>query len=433
MTTQRQVCDVVVIGGGPAGMAASARAAESGARVLVIDEGTGTGGQIWRPSVRLTSPRRAKQWRARVEASGATVLSSTSVVDVVRGTDGDWIVLAESVADSLEISAKTVILATGARERFLPFPGWTLPNVVGIGGAQALLKGGMSFRGRRVVIAGSGPLLLPVAASLSKAGANVALVAEQASLGRVAGFAMGLWRQPTTLVQAALLRAAFIKTRYVTGTWVTSAKGEAGVARVTVTDGRASREIACDVLCAAFGLVPSTELARLLGCQVERGAVVVNELQETTIAGVYCAGEPTGIGGVDLSLVEGVIAGAAAAGQPADDRLRSRRAMLRQQAIALNNAFALRPEVNKLATPDTIVCRCEDVRMRDLEPRWTARQAKLYTRAGMGPCQGRICGGALDCVMNWSPDSVRPPTQPARLATFLAGSFTRQSGEQGEN
>src|SRR4029077_2493954 len=125
-------------------------------------------------------------------------------------------VVVEDAGVGTEIQTRALILATGARERVLPFPGWTLLNVVGIGGAQALLKGGTSFRGRRVVVAGSGPLLLPVAASLSKAGADVALVAEQAPLERVARYALGLWRQPATLVQAAVLRTAFIRTRYVT-------------------------------------------------------------------------------------------------------------------------------------------------------------------------------------------------------------------------
>ncbi|HTE46319.1 MAG TPA: FAD-dependent oxidoreductase [Gemmatimonadaceae bacterium] len=431
MTLQRLECDVAVIGAGPAGIAASVRAAENGARVIVVDEGVGPGGQIWRPSSRRMSSGRAANWRARLGKTGATVLSSTAVVDAMRDDGERWILTAESASDAIQIVAKTLILATGARERFLPFPGWTLPNVFGIGGAQALLKSGMSFRGRRVVIAGSGPLLLPVAASLAKAGADVALVAEQAPLASVARYALGLWRKPSTLAQAALLRAGFFKTRYSTGTWVTAATGEDAVRGVTVTDGKTSREIDCDVLCAAFGLVPNTELARLLGCRIERDAVVVNGSQETTVGGVFCAGEPTGIGGVDLALAEGEIAGATAAGRSGDARLLARRDRLRIDAIALDQAFALRAEVSRLATPDTIVCRCEDVRLRDLDAQWSIRQAKLYTRAGMGPCQGRICGAALECLMNWSTDSVRPPTQPARLATFLVGASATMQDEPG--
>jgi NADPH-dependent 2,4-dienoyl-CoA reductase/sulfur reductase-like enzyme len=319
----------------------------------------------------------------------------------------------------LSIEARRVILATGARERFLPFPGWTLPNVFGIGGAQALLKSGMSFRNKRVVIAGSGPLLLPVAASLREAGATLTLVAEQATGRRVATFAASLWRSPSMLAQAARLRAGFMTTRYATGTWIAAVKGDSRAQSVVVTNGRTTREIACDVVCSAFGLVPNTELPRLVGCTVTAGVVRVDDNQATSVSGVFCAGEPTGIGGVELALVEGEIAGNAASGSPIPERLVARRRTLRRYARMLESSFALRTELIGLAQPDTIVCRCEDVRLRDLKPEWSSRQAKLYTRAGMGPCQGRICGAALESMMGWTADSIRPPVQPTQLATML--------------
>jgi hypothetical protein len=141
----------------------------------------------------------------------------------------------------------------------------------------------------------------------------------------------------------------------------------------------------------------------------------IDATQSTTVDDVYCAGEPTGIGGVDLSIVEGQIAGLSAARQSVPSGLVSRAATLRREASAMNAAFALRSELRTLAQPDTIVCRCEDVRLRDLNPRWSARQAKLYARAGMGPCQGRICGAALEVVMDWRADSVRPPSNQRGL------------------
>jgi D-hydroxyproline dehydrogenase subunit alpha len=420
--------DVIVVGAGPAGIAAACSAAESGRRTIVLDEGLGPGGQIWRPSVKGPHGGAAAKWIARLESSRATVRRSTSVFDIRRDGRG-FVVSGEQEGRAVELRGGKVVLATGARERFLPFPGWTLPNVVGIGGAQALYKAGTSFDGKRVVIAGSGPLLLPVAASLAKAGAKLAIVAEQASSKHVRGFAMGLWRKPGTLVQAALLRRAFITTRYATGTWVASALGGESVSEVTITDGSSTRTIACDFLCVAFGLVPNSELARLLGCEVEHNEVTVDATQATTVADVYCAGEPTGIGGVDLSLVEGQVAGLAAAGRPVPPQLVVRAERLRHEAARMDAAFALRPELRSLATPDTLVCRCEDVRLRDLNPKWTSRQAKLYARAGMGPCQGRICGPALQCVMGWSSDSVRPPIQPARLGSFIADDAAMSSAE----
>lgn len=422
MTNLPTHADVVVIGGGPAGMAASARAAEAGRRVVMIDEGFVPGGQIWRGSVSGKSPSAARRWRARLAATPATVLSSTAVVDVRRSNDNVLTVFANGPEGGFRIDTKTLIIATGARERFLPFPGWTLPNVFGIGAAQALLKTGTNFRGRRVLIAGAGPLMLPVAASMARAGAKLVLVAEQAPTARVMRFAASLWRTPSMLLQGAALRSAFLMTRYATGTWITSVAGDSSVRSATVTDGRTARTIECDVVCSAFGLVPNTELARLIGCAVEAGAVVVRDNQETTVPGVFCAGEPTGVGGVDLSLVEGEIAGAAAAGSSVDSTLQARRRTLRGYAALLEQSFAPRSEVRRLADENTIVCRCEDVRLGDLDRAWTSRQAKLYTRAGMGPCQGRICGAALESIMGWTADAVRPPVQPTRLGAMLGES-----------
>jgi len=417
--------DVVVVGGGPAGIAAASAAAETGARVLMIDEGSGPGGQIWRPGARPSPSRSARRWMARLDASGAETLRSTSVVDARRVGDR-LIVVAESGGVGREIAASSLVLATGARERFLPFPGWTLPNVVGLGGAQALAKGGMSFRGQRVVIAGSGPLLLPVAAKLSRGGAKVLLVAEQAPRASVVRFAVGLWSRPLTLVQAATLRAGFAATPFITGTWVTGARGDTTLRSVTLSNGRSTRTLECDVLCAAFGLVPNTELARLLGCAVDTGVVIVDDRQSTNVPGVYCCGEPTGIGGVDLAVVEGEIAGLSAASRRAPRRLAARRARHRREARRLDRAFALRRELFALAAADTIVCRCEDVRWGALDRQWSARQAKLYTRVGMGPCQGRVCGAALECLMGWSSDSVRVPTQPTQCRTLIGRSSPEQ-------
>jgi NADPH-dependent 2,4-dienoyl-CoA reductase/sulfur reductase-like enzyme len=418
--TARSTFDVAVVGGGPAGIAAATLAAESrrGARVVLIDEGFALGGQIWRSGPGKPPPRTARRWIDRFERSGAERRSQCSVIDA-RRDGGAFRLDCESGGAPEFITALKLILATGARERFLPFPGWTLPNVMGIGGAQALLKAGTSFAEKRVVIAGSGPLMLPVAASLMGAGARLSLVAEQAPLSRVLRFTASLWKSPTMLAQAATLRARFLRARYATGTWVTRATGDSVVRAVSVTNGTDTQDIECDVLCTAFGLIPNSELARLLGCAVEDRRVVVDERQATTVQGVFCAGEPTGVGGMERSLVEGEIAGRVAMDASISSPLRSRRAALDRYSRALANTFEVRDELRALPTADTIVCRCEDVPLGALDRSWTTRQAKLYTRAGMGACQGRICGAALECVMRWAPDSVRPPIQPARAATLL--------------
>jgi D-hydroxyproline dehydrogenase subunit alpha len=200
-----------------------------------------------------------------------------------------------------------------------------------------------------------------------------------------------------------------------------SAEGAESVERVTVTDGRTTTTLDCDVLCVGHGLVPSTELARVAGCTVSAGAVVVDDRQETTVPGVFCAGEPTGIGGSDLSLVEGEIAGLCAADHDSEaTRLHAARAALRRAAVAMERTFAPRAELRGVCTRDTIMCRCEDVPLGAIDGAWSARQAKLYTRAGMGPCQGRVCGAALEFHFGWEPDTVRPPIEPVLLSTLLA-------------
>ncbi|HET7563568.1 MAG TPA: hypothetical protein VFJ96_01140, partial [Gemmatimonadaceae bacterium] len=178
------------------------------------------------------------------------------------------------------------------------------------------------------------------------------------------------------------------------------------------TNGRRRWREACDLLCCSFGLVPNLELPRLLGCTVENGIVVVDHLQQTSIAKVYCAGEPTGVGGELAALVEGEIAGLAATGNHAAASaasLQRARDEWRGFSARLAHAFAPRDELRALVEDDTIICRCEDVRRDRLDPSWTVRQAKLYTRIGMGPCQGAVCGAACQFLFGWDAGVVRPP------------------------
>ena len=308
--------DVAVVGGGPAGIAAAVHAAGAGRRVAVLDAGQRLGGQIWRHHHRERLPRSARRWLDQFDRSGVVLLSGANVVDAGPGTR----LGAERQGRALTVHADAIVLATGAQERFLPFPGWTLPGVMGVGGAQALLKEGMDVRGRRVAVAGTGPLLLPVAASLSRAGADLRVVAEQAPAPRVLGFASSLWHDPVRLVQAAGYRAAFANVRYRWGAWVVRVEAAEGQLHATFTDGKGTWTEPLDLLCTASGLVPATELARLFGCTLDGGRVVVDESQQTSLPGVYAAGEPTGNTGVDAALVEGTMAGLAAAGRAGESR-----------------------------------------------------------------------------------------------------------------
>ena len=420
------VADVAVIGAGPAGIAAAASAAERGLQVALLDRGLESGGQIWRHINGVAIPRVAQQWLARLDKSGAQILRRTSVVDVSVDVAG-FEILAESSGRALHIRVTNIILATGAREMFIPFDGWTLPGVMGIGGAQALLKSGGSFAGKRVVIAGSGPLMLPVAAALAESGARLVLVAEQAKRSAVARFAAGLWRTPSTLMQAARYRARFMSSSYSTGTWVTAAHGSDRLESVTVTNGRRTWRETADVLCTGYGLIPNVELARLIGCETRDGAVVVDDDQRTTIANVQAVGEVTGIGGAPLSLIEGEIAGLTVGSRLSVPLpLLRRRATFEAAARRMFDVFAPRAELRALPTPTTIVCRCEDVTYGVVQDAVCARQAKLHTRAGMGPCQGRTCMPGLEFLLAWHSDTVRPPIEPA-LVSILSSEVAKNA------
>ncbi len=402
------MADVQVVGAGPAGMAAAWRAAQSGLRVCVVDDNPAAGGQIWRGG-----PPEARAWFERIRSVDVEVINGARVFQQPQaGT-----LSAETSEGVVDLNYDRLILATGARERFLPFPGWTLPNVMGAGGLQALVKTGLPIEGKRVVVAGSGPLLLAVAAYLRTRGADVLLIAEQAALRQLAKFGLGLVGK---MSQAFSLKRQLRGVRYLSGCWVVAAHGDDKLESVTLFRGGKRWRVQCDYLACGFHLVPNVELAELLGCAVENGSVKVDQYQQTSVANVYSAGEATGIGGLELSLVEGEIAGLAIAGKHEEARgLFPVRGQQRKFAKLLNNTFTLRDELKQLPAPETIVCRCEDVTFARLREHHSWRAAKLQTRCGMGPCQGRVCGAAVEFLFDWRAESVRPPVLPVRVESLI--------------
>ncbi len=398
----RRTFDVLIVGAGPAGLAAARRARESGRSVALVDDNPAPGGQIWRG---MEVPRWSR-------LPGLPAFHGARVIAAPRPNT----LAIETFSDAFELAYRSLIVATGARERFLPFPGWTLPHVTGAGGLQALAKSGLPVAGKRVVIAGSGPLLLAVARYLKEHGAKVRLIAEQTEPSSLLRFAaLGLAAHPGKLIEAVQLRAALFGVPYVTGCWpVAAAPGS-----VTLRRGPKTWTEACDYLACGFGLIPNTELAALLGCRIGARGVEVNDEQQTSVPGVYAAGEVTGIGGLELSIAEGEIAGWSAAGRPEEaSRSRGARSSARRFAAALERAFGLRQELKALAGDATLVCRCEDVPLGRIRAFGGWREAKLHTRCGMGACQGRVCGGAVEFLLGWKAESVRPPVFPARIGSF---------------
>ena len=408
--------DVLILGGGPAGLAAASEAASSGQSVGLVDDNPAFGGQIWRAAEGLPMKSAMSRWYGVLRRDNVRPLRGVRVFE----QSAPGVLAAESTTGQvLELNYRELILCTGARERFLPFPGWTLPNVMGAGGLQAMAKSGLSLAGKRVLVAGTGPLLLAVAAYLKDHRARVVAIAEQAPAARVRQFAKTIATHfPGKILQAARLRAGLLGVPYRQDTWPLRALGD-GQLRAVVLCGSREEEIACDYLACGFGLVPNSELGVLLGCELQNGFVRVDDNQRTSVEHVYCAGEPTGIGGLELSLVEGQIAGLIATGQTSKaQQLFPRRASYTRFAQLLESTFALRDELKQLASDDTLVCRCEDVSFARARQYSTWRAAKLQTRCGMGPCQGRVCGPAMEFMLGWRPESVRPPVFPARLGSL---------------
>ncbi len=409
---------LVILGAGPAGLAAAEAASAHGQAVIVIDENAAPGGQIWRGGAGAWQDARAQRlWAALAARPHVRWLFGTRLVGL--GAHGTLLLDSETGAQTL--AWQRVIVCSGARELLLPFPGWTLPGVTGAGGLQALVKGGMPVEGRSVVVAGSGPLLLAVAASALHAGASVAAIVEHRSTRELATFSARLaLRQRAKLWQAIGLLARLRAVPYWRGALVREARGDTRLRSVVVRRGGVDTHIACDIAACGYGLVPALESAALFGCAVAGGAVTVDSAQRTSVAGVWAAGESTGIGGVDKALAEGRVAGLSVLDRQASSA--ERRGVRRARAFAtlLGESFAPTPALRTLCAPSTMVCRCEDVRAAQLAPHATWRAAKLQTRVGMGACQGRVCGAACSFLYGWEAAGSRPPVFPVCAATLAS-------------
>jgi NADPH-dependent 2,4-dienoyl-CoA reductase/sulfur reductase-like enzyme len=413
--------DLAVVGAGPAGLATAVTAARAGCRVALLDSGPRLGGQFWRHQDESTGTRH-RAWsvfaslRADLLDSQVDYTAAAPVWFVEPEPDGFRLHL----AGHPPVPARRLAFATGAYDRALPFPGWDLPGVVTPGAAQALLRGSGVALGARVVVAGAGPFLLPVATGLLAAGVRVAGVYEAGQplryLRRPGAIALGKLRE------AAGYAATLARHRvpYRTGSAVVAARGTAGVSSVEVVrldrGGRAvpgsRRSVACDAAAVGYGFTPQLELPVALGCatrlDVDGNLVLeVDVAGRTTVPGVYAAGEVTGVGGADLALTEGRLVGvvvALAAGRrspftdPELTRMLARRAAQRGFAELMHEVHA--PPAGWLSwlDPETLVCRCEEVPVARIRAAVTElgatdpRTVRGLCRPGMGWCQGRVCG-----------------------------------------
>ncbi|RJG11386.1 FAD-dependent oxidoreductase [Massilia cavernae] len=407
---------ILVIGAGPAGLAAAHAIASCGERVAIVDENPQAGGQIWRGGPGRWHDRRADAlWEA---LRGNALIEWISGARIVAKA-GEGRLLLDEGGTPRDLAWDHAVLCTGARELLLPFPGWTLPGVTGAGGLQALVKGGMPVAGKRVVVAGSGPLLLAAASTVRKSGGKLALVAEHQPMPELARFAAGLAiSHRNKLAQAIRLGASIGAGVFHAGATVIEAKGDTRLRSVVVRRNGRDTEVECDFLACGFGLVPSLETAMLFGCRSEGGCIIADSTQQTSATGIWAAGESTGIGGVDKALAEGRIAGLAACGKAPSAQDLKARTQAHRFAGLLGKSFGLDKALRALCTPETIVCRCEDVRAAELMQHTGWRSAKLQTRAGMGACQGRVCGTACQFLYGWEAPGLREPVFPTSAAVL---------------
>jgi NADPH-dependent 2,4-dienoyl-CoA reductase/sulfur reductase-like enzyme len=401
---------IAIIGAGPAGLAAARAIAMAGIEVTVIDAAQKPGGQYWRhrSSVEGYKSNRAEKYFSLVhDNSLVTYINGAQVWSATRSEDVIHINYLQSGVEKT-LTCTELILTTGAYDRSLPFTGWDKPGSMTPGAAQALLKGHGVVAGKRIVISGTGPFLLPVAVGLAAGGAKVEGVYEAHSPLRWLRSPLALLLNPEKglelLYYAKKLVKYSIPIRF--GKAVTEFTGHS--VRISHVNSDMTikksdvKEIQCNVIAAGWGFAPDVSLGGILGCSQKvdtDGTVIfsVDNNQRSSIENIWIAGEATGIGGSDLAIAEGEIAGLSVIGKRIPAPLHFSRFRKKLFARALQVSYPVNPGWKKWVTGETLVCRCEEVScaqildsVEELKAE-DARTSKLFTRAGMGLCQGRIC------------------------------------------
>ena len=386
---------IAVIGAGPAGLEAALAEADRGNAVVLIDAASQLGGQYWRhlPSSWGSMSDKEDAVAQRIfdrvlKSPHITWISQAHVWQAEKiGEDFHIFYIKEGV--EAKVVAQKVVLATGAYDRTLPIPGWTLPGIMTPGAAQAMIKTHGVLVGQRIVVAGTGPFLLPVATGLAEAGATIVGFFEYNNPLRWVLNLHGLILNPAKVVEAlkyfSLLRKNKISIHFRK--------------RVESIDSKSAfvsgKRVDADIVAIGWGFTPDLSIASILGAQLRRSSdgtitVKVDSHQQTSIKGLFAAGESTGIGGSVLARVEGRIAGGGGG------RIKRWRAQV--FARGLQRVYPVPVDWQSLLESSTTVCRCEEVTLGDICDSITSlgaengRTAKLFTRAGMGLCQGRVCG-----------------------------------------
>jgi thioredoxin reductase/bacterioferritin-associated ferredoxin len=452
---------LTVIGAGPAGIMAAFTAAEAGVDVVLIDENPQSGGQYYRqsppeftfdnPINGLSGREDAQEVLGKLSHPKIRTLYNTQVWGIFEPR----ILALADQEQSFLLQADKVILATGAYDRPLAFPGWTLPGVFGAAATLRMIKTQWVLPGRRVLLAGLGPLQLALADALLRAGTDVVCVAEAANPTKSWQQLPKFWGHWDRLREASTYMASLRKHRVplLFNHAIIEASGEDQVEKVKIARldpqgvpiSDTERQFEVDAICLGYGLLPSFQLAAALGCRLHYDehlgwyAPYHNSHMETNQEGVFVAGDVTDISGAKVAIVEGQIAGLTAAYQlgllsettfaqrlvPAYRTLRH----LNRLASAMQEIYAFRPGLSHLAKDDTLLCRCEEITYGQVQDALAngavdLNQVKLATRSGMGYCQGRFCSVLIapliaqatdQPISKIQPFTVRPPIQPIPL------------------
>lgn len=433
---------VIVVGAGPAGLNAAKYAANAGAEVALIDAGNLLGGQYWRH----TGNELMDQKLHRNFDQGSLLMDAVLANSRITVYSGESIWSASLIDEQLllrtssaEFSTSRLIIATGAYDRALAFPGWDIPGVMTPGAVQALLKGSGVLAGKQIVVAGTGPFLLSVAAGIVKAGGQALGVLEASAKSAWFKELLTLLVNPTKIMEGAgyvlELRSKKVAVRYRQAVVAAHAGSDGLLESVTVANInpdftiRSTYQLKCDVAAVGWGFTPDTSLAALLGVEqlvASDGSthVQVDENQRANLPGskveIYAAGESTGVGGYQLALLEGAVAGLSAAhSRQSTKELKKGRKRATRFARALLKVYPIAPGWKSWLTPTTLICRCEEVSYQsllDAKLKFSAtdsKAAKLFTRCGMGFCQGRVCGrNVSDLLDGDSSDRIQSTYRP---------------------
>jgi len=459
--------EILVVGAGPGGLSAAIAARRAGAQVVVLDERPLPGGQFFKQiavdAAAAPADSQHQEGARLIEAARAAGVEIRNDVEIWGAFPPASLAATRGGTVSTFAPAR-LIVAAGAYERGVPFPGWTLPGVMTTGAAQTLWRSYRRLAGRRMLVAGNGPLNFQVAAELAAGGAEIAAVVELAEMPAVRSlFALASMATASPrLVREGLeyrrrLQARGIPVLY--GSAVTRAERTASgltahVARLRARS--ATRAFSVDTVCLGYGFYPSNEILRALGCAHDYDAardqlvtrVASDGTGKTTVPTVFALGDCTGLGGARMALAQGVLAGCAAAAELgytigrelSAERDGAQRDLARHRRFqaALWRLYAAPRLGLELATPDTVVCRCEEVGAGQIEAALdegcpSIGELKRATRAGMGACQGRYCGPLLSTLMaerlGVQPDEAlrfapRAPLKPVAVADIARSSPT---------